>query len=94
MTGWCFRAAPFFFSINPPPLPPPPPSPTDSLHSPHFLCAPLSTSLYFWGKRMKDALTKMNDKSTNMCMYLICIVIIMGIAYLGYDMAKKKGMVK
>jgi hypothetical protein len=43
---------------------------------------------------MKDALTKMNDRSTNMCFYLICIVLIMGLCYLAYDQAKKKGMVK
>ena len=44
--------------------------------------------------RMKDALTKMNDRSTNMCMYLICIVLIMGLGYLGYDLAKKKGIIR
>ena len=43
---------------------------------------------------MKDALTKMNDRSSNMCMYLVCIVLILGLAYLGYDLAKKKGAVK
>jgi hypothetical protein len=43
---------------------------------------------------MKDALTKMNDRSTNMCFYLICIVLIMGLGYLGYDLAKKKGVIR
>jgi len=43
--------------------------------------------------RMKDALAKMNDKSTNMCMYIICAIILLGIGYLGYDIAKKKGAV-
>jgi hypothetical protein len=42
---------------------------------------------------MKDVLAKMNDRSSNMCMYLICLVLILGIGYLGYDLAKKKGMV-
>ena len=43
---------------------------------------------------MKDALTKMNDQSTNMCFYIICIVLILGLGYLGYDLAKKMGLAK
>jgi hypothetical protein len=72
---------------------------------------------------MKDVLVKMNDRSSNMCMYLICLVLLLGIGCaflcaarlhlpprrgtpltpthpprpphtdLGYDLAKKKGMV-
>lgn len=42
-------------------------------------------------ERMKDALKKMNDRSTNMCMYILCLVILLGLGYLAYDLAKKKG---
>ena len=30
--------------------------------------------------RMKDALTKINDKSSNFCVYIICIVMLLGLA--------------
>jgi len=44
-------------------------------------------------ERMKDALKKMNDRSTNMCMYILCLVILLGLGYLAYDIARKKGSI-
>jgi hypothetical protein len=43
--------------------------------------------------RMKDVLSKLNDKSTNACIYLICCVMILGLAVVGYNIAKKNGQV-
>jgi len=39
--------------------------------------------------RMKDALAKINDKSSNFCVYIICLVLILGLASVGYNMAMK-----
>lgn len=44
-------------------------------------------------ERMKDVLTKLNDKSTNACIYLICCVMILGLGVVGYNIAKKNGQV-
>jgi hypothetical protein len=43
--------------------------------------------------RMKDAITKLNDKSTNMCIYLICCVMLLGLGVVAYNVAKKNGQV-
>lgn len=43
--------------------------------------------------RMKDALTKLNDKSTNMCIYLICCVLLLGLGVVFYNIAKKNGKI-
>lgn len=40
--------------------------------------------------RMADALKKLNDKSSKMCMYLICIVLLLGLASVAYKLATKK----
>jgi hypothetical protein len=40
--------------------------------------------------RMKDALTKINDKSSNFCVYIICLVLMIGLASVAYNMATKK----
>lgn len=37
--------------------------------------------------RMKDALAKMNDKASNTCVYLICVVLLLGIISVAYNMA-------
>lgn len=39
--------------------------------------------------RMKDALTKINDKSSNFCVYIICLVLMIGLASVAYNMAMK-----
>ncbi len=39
--------------------------------------------------RMKDALAKINDKSSNFCVYIICLVLMLGLASVGYNMAMK-----
>jgi t-SNARE complex subunit (syntaxin) len=38
--------------------------------------------------RMKDALEKINDKSTNFCIYIICIVMLLGLATVVYKMVE------
>ena len=43
--------------------------------------------------RMKDTLAKLNDKSTNVCMYLICLILILGIATVAYSQMKKSGAI-
>ena len=43
--------------------------------------------------RMKDAVAKLNDKSTNMCIYLICCVMLLGLGVVAYNIAKKNGQV-
>jgi hypothetical protein len=37
--------------------------------------------------RMKDALAKINDKSSNFCVYIICIVMLLGLATVAYKFA-------
>lgn len=39
--------------------------------------------------RMKDMMSKLNDKSSNACVYIICLVILLGIASVVYNMAMK-----
>lgn len=39
--------------------------------------------------RMKDTLAKLNEKSTNVCMYLICLILLLGIGTVAYSQAKK-----
>jgi chromosome segregation ATPase len=48
------------------------------------------TKLDSTNDRMKDALAKINDKSSNMCMYAICIVMLLGIAMVIYNMIINK----
>ena len=38
--------------------------------------------------RMKDALEKINDKSTNFCIYIICVVMLLGLATVVYKMVE------
>ena len=42
-------------------------------------------------RRMKDTLAKLNEKSTNVCMYLICLILLLGIGTVAYSQAKKVG---
>ena len=40
--------------------------------------------------RMKDALAKINDKSSNFCVYIICVVMLLGLATVVYKMVQTK----
>jgi len=40
--------------------------------------------------RMKDVLTKVNDKASNACVYIICLVILLAIASVVYNMVTQK----
>lgn len=40
--------------------------------------------------RMKDVLAKVNDKSSNACVYLICVIILLAMASVVYNMATTK----
>ena len=39
--------------------------------------------------RMKDAMKRLNDKASNMCVYIICIFLLLGMAAVVYKMTKK-----
>ena len=39
---------------------------------------------------MRDALSKINDKSSNACMYIICICLLLGMAGVAFNMITKK----
>ncbi len=41
-------------------------------------------------ERMKDALEKINDKASNLCIYIICIVLLLGIISVAFNFATKK----
>jgi hypothetical protein len=40
---------------------------------------------------MKDVLNKLNDKASNCCVYIICIVLLLGMATVAFNMIKNKG---
>lgn len=41
-------------------------------------------------ERMKEALKLVNEKSTNMCIYIICIVLLLGMAGVAYKISQKR----
>lgn len=41
-------------------------------------------------ERMTDAMKKINDKASNICIYIICVVLLLGIATVAYNLMKKK----
>lgn len=41
-------------------------------------------------KRLDGALETMNDKASNFCMYIVCIVLLLGIAVVAYNMISAK----
>jgi hypothetical protein len=39
---------------------------------------------------MKEALKLVNEKSTNMCIYIICLVLLIGMAGVAYKISQKR----